>query len=78
MHLKHKVYFSQRSLNFTSFHKWFLSKDWEVFDFQQQTWQAFSEVNTGLVNAPIRSGKTYSLWVPILSKYACLLLLNPK
>jgi ATP-dependent Lhr-like helicase len=55
-------------LDFTPFHNWFLSKDWEVFDFQQQTWQAFSEGKSGLVNAPTGSGKTYSLWVPILAE----------
>jgi len=55
-------------LDFTSFHDWFASKDWEVFDFQKQTWQAFSEGKSGLVNAPTGSGKTYALWVPILAE----------
>jgi len=55
-------------LDFSLFHEWFLSKDWEVFDFQKQTWQAFSEGKSGLVNAPTGSGKTYALWVPILAE----------
>ena len=55
-------------LDFSLFHEWFLSKDWEVFDFQKQAWQAFSDGKSGLVNAPTGSGKTYALWVPILAE----------
>jgi ATP-dependent Lhr-like helicase len=55
-------------LDFTPFSDWFKSKDWQVFDFQKQTWQAYANGKSGLVNAPTGSGKTYSLWVPILAE----------
>jgi len=56
------------ALDYSDFSNWFASKDWEVFDFQKQTWQAYSKGKSGLVNAPTGSGKTYALWVPILAE----------
>jgi ATP-dependent Lhr-like helicase len=47
------------------FTNWFASKGWTPFQFQTETWQAFSEGKHGLLNAPTGSGKTYALWVPI-------------
>lgn len=55
-------------LDFSPFHKWFETKKWSVFEFQQQTWNAYAQGKNGLVNAPTGSGKTYSLWVPILAE----------
>ncbi|TKS57288.1 ligase-associated DNA damage response DEXH box helicase [Mesohalobacter halotolerans] len=55
-------------LDFTDFSNWFASKNWKVFDFQNQTWQAYAKGKSGLVNAPTGSGKTYALWVPILAE----------
>lgn len=43
---------------------WFDSKGWEVFDFQQNAWEAYLDGKSGLVNAPTGSGKTYSLFIP--------------
>ena len=43
--------------------KWFAKKGWTVFDFQRQTWEAYLAGNSGLVNAPTGSGKTYSLFI---------------
>ncbi len=45
---------------------WFKSKDWEVYDFQRETWIAYLSGKSGLVNAPTGSGKTYALFVPIV------------
>jgi len=43
--------------------KWFQSNDWKPFQFQINTWQAFLKGDSGLVNAPTGSGKTYSLFI---------------
>ena len=45
---------------------WFSTQGWHPFEFQCQTWQAYLEGFSGLVNAPTGSGKTYSLLIPIL------------
>lgn len=57
-----------KQLDFSIFEQWFSTKNWTPFDFQKDTWQAFSEGKNGLLNAPTGSGKTYALWVPILAK----------
>ncbi len=45
---------------------WFLLQGWEPFAFQRETWNAYSEGKSGVVNAPTGSGKTYALLLPIL------------
>jgi len=45
-------------------YKWFKANNWKPFAFQLETWQAFLEGKSGLLNAPTGSGKTYALWVP--------------
>ena len=45
---------------------WFTDQNWKPFPFQKQTWKAFLQGKNGLLNAPTGSGKTYSLWVPIV------------
>lgn len=47
----------------------FVKKGWKPFDFQVDTWRAFLEGKSGLLNAPTGSGKTYALWVPCLLEY---------
>lgn len=49
--------------------KWFQSKGWSTFPFQQQAWAAYLQGFHGLVNAPTGSGKTYSLVVPTLLEF---------
>jgi len=48
---------------------WFRDQGWEPFEFQLEAWDAYSEGKSGIVNAPTGSGKTYSLWFPILSEF---------
>lgn len=42
---------------------WFANKDWQAFEFQKKTWQAYLSGKSGLLNAPTGSGKTYALWL---------------
>ncbi|MDZ7646454.1 MAG: DEAD/DEAH box helicase [Cytophagales bacterium] len=44
---------------------WFEQQGWTPFPFQVDTWQSVWSGQSGLVNAPTGSGKTYSLLVPI-------------
>jgi ATP-dependent Lhr-like helicase len=45
---------------------WFLKKEWKPFPFQLEAWESYLDGYSGLVNAPTGSGKTYSLFVPII------------
>ncbi len=47
----------------------FISKGWTPFQFQVDTWEAFLQGKSGLLNAPTGSGKTYALWVPCLLEF---------
>lgn len=48
---------------------WFNAKAWQSFDFQKETWQAYLNGKSGLLNAPTGSGKTYALGLAILADY---------
>ncbi len=48
---------------------WFKDQGWKPFAFQTQTWKAYLQNKSGLLNAPTGSGKTYALWVPIVLDY---------
>jgi len=54
--------------DFKLFENWFTQQSWKPFQFQTDTWQAFTEGKHGLLNAPTGSGKTYALWVPIIQE----------
>lgn len=43
--------------------RWFRSRKWQAFPFQKEAWRAFLNGQSGLVNAPTGSGKTYSLFI---------------
>jgi ATP-dependent Lhr-like helicase len=46
--------------------KWFDEKGWNPFPFQIESWENFLAGNSGLLNAPTGSGKTYALWIAYL------------
>ena len=48
---------------------WFKAKGWQMADFQKESADAYLAGMSGLVNAPTGSGKTYSLFIPILIDY---------
>lgn len=54
------------STDFKKGKDWFKSKGWKVFPFQEESWEAYSQGFSGLVNAPTGSGKTYSLMIVAL------------
>jgi ATP-dependent helicase Lhr and Lhr-like helicase len=49
--------------------EWFKERGWMPFDFQTETWQAYLDGFSGLVNAPTGSGKTYSLMMGIALEF---------
>ena len=48
---------------------WFKNQGWKIHKFQLDTWKAYLDGKSGLVNAPTGSGKTYSLFIPIVQEY---------
>jgi ATP-dependent Lhr-like helicase len=59
LYLIEKVFLEKKDL-----YQWFDSLGWEVFPFQQESWDAVLAGKSGIVNAPTGSGKTYSLLLP--------------
>jgi len=48
---------------------WFQANEWKVYPFQRKAWTKFLAQYSGIINAPTGSGKTYSLFIPILLDY---------
>jgi ATP-dependent Lhr-like helicase len=48
---------------------WFDARGWQPFPFQIEAWQAYLDGQSGLVNAPTGSGKTYSLLMPVVLEF---------
>ncbi len=48
---------------------WFKKKGWSPFSFQEDAWKAYLEGDSGLLNAPTGSGKTYALWIPTILEF---------
>ncbi|MDW3193972.1 MAG: ligase-associated DNA damage response DEXH box helicase [Cytophagales bacterium] len=48
---------------------WFQSRGWEPFEFQRNCWQDYLAGNSGLLNAPTGSGKTYAMWIPCVLEF---------
>ncbi len=48
-------------------HRWFKSKGWRSFEFQEEVWAAYLNGESGLVHAATGTGKTYAAWLgPVL------------
>jgi ATP-dependent Lhr-like helicase len=58
-----------KSKGYSILEGWLKSKQWKLSSFQKETIEAFLAGKSGLVNAPTGSGKTYSLWFPVLINY---------
>ncbi|MCU0450654.1 MAG: ligase-associated DNA damage response DEXH box helicase [Bernardetiaceae bacterium] len=48
---------------------WLAAKGWQLQGFQQACLAAYLAGQSGLLNAPTGSGKTYALWLPILAEW---------
>lgn len=48
---------------------WLIQKNWSAADFQRDAMAAWLAGKSGLVTAPTGSGKTYSLFLPLLVEY---------
>lgn len=51
------------------FEAWYSSRDWHPFPFQEAMLQAVCAGNSGMLNAPTGSGKTYATWIPLLCRF---------
>lgn len=49
--------------------EWFATQGFRPFPFQRAAWKSYLKGESGLVNAPTGSGKTYSLVIPILLEF---------
>ncbi|WP_313024948.1 ligase-associated DNA damage response DEXH box helicase [Pseudomonas lopnurensis] len=50
--------------------RWFASRAWQPFPFQQQVWAAVRRGESGLLHATTGSGKTYAVWLGALNRFA--------
>jgi ATP-dependent Lhr-like helicase len=48
---------------------WYRNKNWQQFPFQQEMEEAYLSGNSGLLNAPTGSGKTFAIFLPFLADY---------
>ncbi|HTI57631.1 ligase-associated DNA damage response DEXH box helicase [Mucilaginibacter sp.] len=49
--------------------EWYKRKNWQQFPFQREMEEAYLGGNSGLLNAPTGSGKTFALFLPFLAGY---------
>ncbi len=49
--------------------KWFKQKKWKPFHFQEETWAAIANGQSGLLNSPTGSGKTFAIWFGVVQHY---------
>ncbi len=52
---------------------WYESRGWKAFPFQKEMMEKYLSGYQGLLNAPTGSGKTYAMWIPILTTFLDLL-----
>ncbi|MDQ6676136.1 MAG: ligase-associated DNA damage response DEXH box helicase [Acidobacteriota bacterium] len=52
---------------FAKVKKWFASRGWKAFPFQEEVWRAYLNGKSGLIHAATGTGKTYAAWMgPLL------------
>jgi len=48
---------------------WYAFRQWQPFAFQRECWERYLRAESGILNAPTGSGKTYALWMGCLASY---------
>ena len=48
---------------------WFDEKDWDIFSFQREAWNAYLDGESGLIHSPTGTGKTLAAWLGPLLEY---------
>ncbi len=56
---------------------WFFNQGWKAHAFQEQCWEAISNGESGILNAPTGYGKTFAIWFGIIAQYYAKMA-NPK
>ena len=54
---------SEEEALFAATYAWFEQRQWTVFDFQRDAWQAWHAGQSGLIHSPTGSGKTLAAWL---------------
>ncbi|WP_262886830.1 DEAD/DEAH box helicase [Mucilaginibacter humi] len=49
--------------------QWYKQKNWHQFPFQKEMAEVYLAGNSGLLNAPTGSGKTFALFLPFLADF---------
>ena len=52
------------------FQRWFASRGWQPFGFQEEVWRAMQAGESGLLHAPTGTGKTLAAWMGGLAQVA--------
>jgi ATP-dependent Lhr-like helicase len=50
--------------------RWFASRGWSPFAFQEQAWRAYLEGRSGLIYSTTGSGKTHAAWLGAVAEFA--------
>lgn len=59
----------ENSTGFQIIQNWMSEKGWRPFSFQQQTWERFGNGYSGMVVAPTGFGKTFSVFLAVISDF---------
>jgi ATP-dependent helicase Lhr and Lhr-like helicase len=59
----------KKSTGYAVIKDWLASRSFQPFLYQEETWQHVTNGNSGLVNAPTGTGKTFSVFLGVLIKF---------
>lgn len=59
----------ENTIGYSVVKEWLASKQFQPFAYQQETWQHIIDGNSGLVNAPTGTGKTFSVFLGSLIQF---------